>query len=275
MPGRPSGRALSSVRKSVGEPCRTVASRASSARSSGAGEKLESTRIASAPAATVAMQQGKPERMRDRNDHPTAIVLGEPHRVCEKARAFDLAHVLDEHALRDPRRARRVQDGGDLLLERIRAARLVECHLVGPEQTAPDAPRQDARQDVGERIAAVRRNRDDDDGLRVRQHLLELALAQAGAERNGDRAEPPGGEEAGHELRRVRRDEGDSLAPADRRPLRAAPPAAPRARAARRRSERGPRRRARVRVGGLPGRRRRGAPIASGITRLGEGRSSC
>ena len=72
---------------------------------------------------------------------------------------------------------------------------------------------EDARQDVGERIAAVRRNRDDDDGLRVRQHLLELALAQAGAERNGDRAEAPDGEQAGHELRRVRGDEGDPLAP--------------------------------------------------------------
>ena len=80
------------------------------------------------------------------------------------------------------------------------------------KENAAHARRENAGQDVGERVAAVGRDRDDHHRLRVRQHQLELALAQARAERDGDGSEAPGREQPGHELRRVRRDERDPLA---------------------------------------------------------------
>ena len=218
MPGIPSGRDLSSVRKSVGDPCSTVASRASSARSSGAGEKLESTRIDSAPAATALWQTRETKGMRDRNNQRAAVVRTKCKRLREKVGAFDLANVLDKHAFREAGCPRGVQDGRDIPIERSRFGHVLRKSGSDPKygpvgtQNGAHGCRDDARQHLGERVAAVGRDRDDHHRLRVRQHQLELPLAQARAQRDGDGSEAPGREQPGHELRRVRRDERDPLA---------------------------------------------------------------
>src|SRR5262249_24888300 len=104
------------------------------------------------------VEQGETEGMRNRNDKPTAGGTLQAEGRREKARALDLSNVLDQNAFRDPGRPGRVEDRRDLPRQWVWFGQ-TRGQTPGPvlcNKESTDAGRQDPRQEVGERVAAVR-----------------------------------------------------------------------------------------------------------------------
>ena len=160
------------------------------------------------------------ESVRDRDDLQGRLARREFEQPAELACRADCAFVLHECSLRFSGRSRCVENRADFCAERLRPFTRVTGELVVDFSRRCDQHaraqggqlRRQTPEQVRKRVAPVRIDGHDRTRFRIGQDRCELVFAQAGAQRDDDRAYVPGRQHPDDDRGHVRCDHRDALA---------------------------------------------------------------